>query len=170
MDDFSVFRRRVSDWIAVAEGKLLSVVPEVDASIKPEDSVSNVGSQARSSTSKHSRHSNSRVARVLVVATWHPSRPRGRKKRRALRNWKRKRSCLINASQEEARLNLEAEMVKSAAKGQALAAMVTPSFQLLQHPFKLEFTSEDDGDSSVLNNPNYQERQSKHARFYPRGE
>ena len=46
MDDFSVFRRRVSDWIAVAEDKLLSVAPEVDASIKPEDSVSNVGSQS----------------------------------------------------------------------------------------------------------------------------
>ena len=40
-------------------------------------------------------------------------------------------------SQEEARLNLEAELVKSAAKGQALAAMVTPSFQPLQYPFKL---------------------------------
>ena len=47
----------MSDWIAVAEDKLLSVAPEVDASIKPEDSVSNVGSQARSSTAKHSRHS-----------------------------------------------------------------------------------------------------------------
>ena len=57
VDDFSVFRRRVSDWIAVAEDKLLSVAPEVDASIKPEDSVSHVGSQVRSSTSKHSRHS-----------------------------------------------------------------------------------------------------------------
>ena len=63
-------------------------------------------------------------------------------------------------SQEEARLNLEAEMAKSAAKGQALAAMVTSSFQSLQHPFKLEFKNEDDGGSFVLNNPNYRERQS----------
>ena len=55
VDDFSVFRRRVSDWIAVAEDKLLSVAPDVDASIKPEDSVSHVGSQVRSSTTKHSR-------------------------------------------------------------------------------------------------------------------
>ena len=73
-------------------------------------------------------------------------------------------------SQEEVSLNLEAEMVKSAAKGQAFAAMVTPSFQPLQHPFKLEFKSEDDGDSSVLNNPNFQERQSEQARFYSRNE
>ena len=47
----------MSDWIAVAEDKLLSAAPDVDASIKPGDSVSNVGSQVRSSTSKHSRHS-----------------------------------------------------------------------------------------------------------------
>ena len=48
----------MSDWIAIAEDKLLSVAPDVDPSIKPEDSVSNVGSQVRSSTSKHLRHSN----------------------------------------------------------------------------------------------------------------
>ena len=61
-------------------------------------------------------------------------------------------------------------MAKSAAKGQALAAMMTPSFQPLQHPFKLEFKNEDVGGSPVLNNPNCRERQSEHARFYPRYE
>ena len=180
VDDFSVFRRRVSDWIAVAEDKLLSLAPEVDASIKPEDSVSNVGSQARSSTSKHSRHSKqsgrassrgSHVASVEAARTKEAARFAELEAEKVMLD---KRQALeerkFRLSQEEARLNLEAEMAKSAAKGQALAAMVTPSFQPLQHPFKLEFKSEDDGDSSVLNNPNYRERQSEHARFYPRNE
>ena len=176
-DDFSVFCRRVSDWIAVAEDKLLSVAPEVDASIKPEDSVSNVGSQARSSTSKHSRHSKqsgrassrgSHAASVKAARTKEAARFAELEAEKVMLD---KRQALeerkFRLSQEEARLNQEAEMAKSAAKGQALAAMVTPSFQPLQHPFKLEFKSEDDGDSSVLNNPNYRDRQSEHARFYP---
>ena len=155
----------MSDWIAIAEGKLLSVAPEVDASIKPEDSVSNVDSQARSSTSKHSRHSKqsgrasshcSHVASVEAARTKEAARFAELEAEKVMLD---KRQALeerkFRLSQEEARLNLEAEMAKSAAKGQALAAMVTPSFQPLQHPFKLEFKSEDDGDSSVLNNPNY---------------
>ena len=180
VDDFSIFRRRVSDWIAVAEDQLLSVAPEVDASIKPEDSVSNVGSQARSSTSKHSRHSKqsgrassrgSHVASVESARTREAARFAELEAEKVMLD---KRQALeerkFRLSQEEARLNLEAEMAKSAAKGQALAAMVTPPFQPLQHPFKLKFKNEDDGGSSVLNNPNYRERQSEHARFYPRNE
>ena len=146
VDDFSVFRQRVSDWIAVDEDKLLSVTPEVDASIKPEDSVSNVGSQARSSTSKHSRHSKqsgrassrgSHVASVEAARTKEAARFAELEAEKVMLD---KRQALeerkFRLSQEEARLNLEAEMAKSAAKGQALAAMVTPSFQPLQHPFK----------------------------------
>ena len=57
IDDFSAFRQQVSNWIAVAEDNLLSVAPQVVASINPEDSVSNVGLQAHSSTSKHSKQS-----------------------------------------------------------------------------------------------------------------
>ena len=34
----------------------------------------------------------------------------------------------------------------------------------------MECKNEDDGGSSVLNNPNYRERQSEHARLYPRNE
>ena len=146
VDDFSVFRQRVSDWIAVDEDKLLSVTPEVDASIKPEDSVSNVGSQARLSTSKHSRHSKqsgcagsrgSHVASVEAARTKEAARFAELEAEKVMLD---KRQALeerkFHLSQEEARLNLEAEMAKSAAKGQALAAMVTPSFQPLQHPFK----------------------------------
>ena len=122
----------------------MSVAPEVDASIKPEDSVSNVGSQARSSTSKHSRHSKqsgrassrgSHVASVEAARTKEAARFAELEAEKVMLD---KRQALEerSLSQEEARLNLEAEMAKSSAKGQALAAMVTPSFQPLQHPFK----------------------------------
>ena len=126
----------------------MSVAPEVDASIKAEDSVSYVGSQARSSTSKHSRHSKqsgrassrgSHVASVEAARTKEAARFAELEAEKVMLD---KRQALeerkFRLSQEEARLNLEAEMVKSAAKGQALAVIVTPSFQPLQHPLKLD--------------------------------
>ena len=77
---------------------------DVDSEVKPEDSVSQVG--------------------------LHLSRLRG------LQSWKWKRLCWRKGkfwrreSQEEARLNLDAEIAKSAAKGQALAGRFRPPDQL----------------------------------------
>ena len=84
---------------------------DFDSEVKPEDSVSRVDSQVRS-------------------VGLHLSRLRG------LQSWKRKRLCWRKGkfwrreSQEEARLNLDAEIAKSAAKGQALAGRFRPPDQL----------------------------------------
>ena len=124
----------MSHWIAVAEDNLSSVAPQVVASINPEDSVSNVGLQARSSTSKHSKQSSRTSCRGSRAASIEAARAKEAARLAELEAEKvmlDKRQALeerkFRLSQEEARLNLEAEMVKSARKGQALISSIGDS-------------------------------------------
>lgn len=74
-DNFGAFRGQVNNWIVAAKYRRLSAELHADFKIKPEDSVSSVGSQARSDASKHWKRSILAV-RVLVESEPLPSKQR----------------------------------------------------------------------------------------------
>ena len=120
--------------------RLLAAGLQDDSDVKPDDSVSCVGSQMHSGTSKHSnrgshgcscgsRTSSFEAARMKEMARLAELNAEEvmLKKRQVLEEKK------LRLSQEEARLKLEAEIAKSAAKGQAFSYMPSLSSDVLQH-------------------------------------
>ena len=140
-DNFSAFLRQVDDWIAIVEHRLLSAALQTDSEIKPEDSVSSAGSHVRSGTSKHSKsssrasslrsHANSVETARLKEAARFAELEAEKVMLEKRQDLDEKKFCL---SQEEARLNLRAEIAKSAAKGQVLATMAIAPSQPPLHP------------------------------------
>lgn len=135
VSDFDTFRDRVNGWIARAEHRLLVSAFDVDSEVKPEDSVSRVDSQVRSGSSKYSKYSRvgSRTSRVASVEAARIKEAVRFAELEAERAMLEKRQVLeekkFRLRQEEARLNLDAEIAKSAAKGQALAGIFRPPDQ-----------------------------------------
>lgn len=133
VSDFDTFRDRVNGWIARAEHRLLVSSLEVDSEVKPEDSVSRVDSQVRSGSSKYSSRVSSRTSRVASVEAARIKEAARFAELEAEKAMLEKRQVLeerkFRLSQEEARLNLDAEIAKSAAKGQALAGIFRPPDQ-----------------------------------------
>ena len=133
VSDFDTFRDRVNGWIARAEHRLLVSALDVDSEVKPEDSVSRVDSQVRSGSSKYSSRVSSRTSRVASVEAARIKEAARFAELEAEKAMLEKRQVLeerkFRLSQEEARLNLDAEIAKSAAKGQALAGIFRPPDQ-----------------------------------------
>ena len=133
---FNRFHREIREWIAREEDNLLAVSLQVDSEIKPEDSVSNANMQTPSRISRTSRRSSqasSRASRsssssLLVARAKEAARVAELKAERAMLD---KRQALeeqkFRLKLEESRLNLEAEIARTAAKEQVLAAMVDSS-------------------------------------------
>ena len=130
---FNRFHREIREWIARVEDNLLAVSLQVDSEIKPEDSVSNADTQTPSRISRRSSRASSRASRsssssLLVARAKEAARLAELKAERAMLN---KRQALeeqrFRFKLEESRLNLEAEIARTAAKEQVLAAMVDSS-------------------------------------------
>ena len=123
-----------SDWITRVEANLVAQSLQVDAEVKPEDSVSCVGVRTPSETSRTSKRSSragsraSRTSTLFVARAKEVARVAELKAERLMLE---KRQVLeeqrFRLNQEESRLNLEAEIEKTVAKEQALAAMAEQS-------------------------------------------
>lgn len=133
---FNRFHREMREWIARVEDNLLAVSLQVDSEIKPEDSVSNadmrtpsrISRTLRRSSQASSRASRSSYSSLLVARAKEAARVAELKAERAMLD---KRQALeeqkFRLKLEESCLNLEAEIAKTVAKEQALAAMVDSS-------------------------------------------
>ena len=124
----------LSDWITRVEANLVALSLQIDFEVKPEDSVScaGVGSPARASrTSKHSSRASSRVIRTSSLFVARAKEAARVAELKAERSMLDKRQALeeqkFRLKQEELRLNLEAKIVKTVAKDQALAAIAEQS-------------------------------------------
>ena len=131
---FRDFYWTTSDWITRVEANLVAQSLQVDSEVKPEDSVScaGVGSPARASrTSKRSSRASSRVSRISSLFVARAKEAARVAELKAERSMLDKRQVLeeqkFRLKQEELRLNLEAEIVKTVAKEQALAAIAEQS-------------------------------------------
>ncbi|XP_068734645.1 uncharacterized protein [Montipora capricornis] len=142
VSDFDTFRDRVNGWIAQAEHRLLVSAFDVDSEVNSEDSVSRVDSPLRSGSSRHSSRLSSRTSRAASVEAARVKEAARFAELEAEKAMLEKRQVLeerkFRLSQEEVRLNLEVEIAKSAAKGQALAGIFTPPGQPPVHPFSQE--------------------------------
>ena len=168
IENFGAFRQQVGDWIALAEHRVLqaSLRNGSDVLICPEDLVSCIGSQAWSSSSKRSQNYSCVSLRGSLAAPVEAARIREAARFAELKAEKImfvKRQGLeekkFRLKQEEARLNLEAEIAKSAAKEHALAGLSpSPSSKLPIQPLKPkpEVKREDVG-ASVIGELNYSE-------------
>ena len=167
-ENFGAFRQQVDDWMALAEHKVLlaSLRGGSDLLISPEDSVSCIGSQAQSSSSKRSKNHSRASTRGSLAAPVEAVRMKEAAKFAELKAEKvmlERRQVLeekkFRLKQEEARLNLEVEIAKSAAKEHALAALSpSPSDNLPLRPLesKPEVKKEDVG-APVIRELNYSE-------------
>ena len=130
----------MNDWIITVGHRVLAAGLQDDSHVKPDDSVSCVGLQRHSGTSKHSNRGSRECSRGSQTSSFEAARMKEMarlaelkaeevmlKKRQVLEE---KKFCL---SQEEARLKLEAEIAKSAAKGQGFFYMPSSSSDVLQH-------------------------------------
>ena len=131
---FRDFYWTTSDWITRVEANLVAQSLQVDSEVKPEDSVScaGVGSLTRASrTSKRSSRASSRVSRTSSLFVARAKEAARVAELKAERSMLDKRQVLeeqkFRLKQEELRLNLEAEIVKTVAKEQALAAIAEQS-------------------------------------------
>ncbi|KAK2561883.1 hypothetical protein P5673_015280 [Acropora cervicornis] len=131
---FRDFYWTTSDWITRVEANLVAQSLQVDFEVKPEDSVScaGVGSPARASrTSKRSSRASSRVSRTSSLFVARAKEAARVAELKAERSMLDKRQVLEEQKfflkQEELRLNLEAEIVKTVAKERALAAIAEQS-------------------------------------------
>ena len=127
---FRDFYMTTSDWITGVEANLVAQSLQVDSEVKPEDSVScaGVGSLTRASrNSKRSSRASSRVSRTSSLFVARAKEAARVAELKAERSMLDKRQVLeeqkFRLKQEELRLNLEAEIVKTVAKEQALAAI-----------------------------------------------
>ena len=128
------FNWTTSDWITRVEANLVAQSLQVDSGVKLEDSVScaGVGSPARASgTSKRSSRASSRVSRTSSLFVARAKEAARVAELKAERSMLGKRQVLeeqkFRLKQEESRLNLEAEVVKTVAKEQALASITEQS-------------------------------------------
>ena len=145
-EKFTEICRQVLDWISRFEENLLAVSRQVNSELNPDDSVSCADAKTFSKAWKISRRSSrasshasrtsslllARAKEAVCVAELQAEQAM-LKKRQELEEQK------FRLKQEELRLDLEAEIAKTAAKEQALAAIVTqppPSMNL--KPMKLE--------------------------------
>ena len=126
ISNFDTFRDRVSGWIARAEHRLLVSAFDFDSEVKPEDSVSQLDSQVRSGSLKYSSCLSSRTSWVASVEAGRFAVLEAEKAMLEERKFR--------FSQEEVHLNLDVEIAKSAAKGQALAGIFRSPDQPLVHP------------------------------------
>ena len=116
------------------EANLVAESLQVDSEVKPEDSVSCVGVRTPSKTSRTSKRSSragsraSRTSSLFVARAKEAARVAELKAERLMLE---KRQVLeeqrFRLNQEESRLNLEAEIAKTVAKEQALAAIAEQS-------------------------------------------
>ena len=167
-ENFGAFRQQVDDWMALAEHRVLqaSLRGGSDLLISPEDSVSCIGSHAQSSSSKRSKNHSRVSSRGSLAAPVEAVRMKEAAKFAELKAEKvmlERRQVLeekkFRLKQEEARLNLEVEIAKSAAKEHALAALSpSPSDNLPLRPLesKPEVKKEDVG-APVIRELNYSE-------------
>ena len=137
---FDVFRHRVNDWIITVGHRLLAAGLQDDSRVKPNDSVSCVGLQMHSGTSKHSNRGSRACSRGSRTSSFEAARMKEMARLAELKAEEvmlKKRQVLeekkFRLSQEEARLKLEAEIAKSAATGQAFSYMPSSSSDVLQH-------------------------------------
>ena len=131
---FRDFYWTTSDWITRVEANLVAQSLQVDSEVKPEDSVSCVGVRTPSKTSRTSKRSSragsraSRTSSLFVARAKEAARVAELKAERLMLE---KRQVLeeqrFRLNQEESRLNLEAEIAKTVAKEQALAAITEQS-------------------------------------------
>ena len=167
-ENFGAFRQQVDDWMALAEHKVLlaSLRGGSDLLISPEDSVSCIGSHAQSNSSKRSKNHSRASTRGSLAAPVEAVRMKEAAKFAELKAEKvmlERRQVLeekkFRLKQEEARLNLEVEIAKSAAKEHALAALSpSPSDNLPLRPLESrpEVKKEDVG-APVIRELNYSE-------------
>ena len=145
-ENFRAFCQQVDDWMALAEHRVLqaSLRGGSDLLISPEDSVSCIGSHAQSSSSKRSKNHSRVSSRSSLAAPEEAVRMKEAAKFAEFKAEKfmlEKRQVLeekkFRLKQEEARLNLEVEIAKSAAKEHALAALSpSPSDNLPLRPLE----------------------------------
>ena len=152
----NTFHQEVDDWMALAEHKVLKASLRSGSDlISPEDSVSCIGSQAQSSSSKRSKNHSRVSSHGSIAAPVEAARIKEAAKFAELKVEKimlERRQVLeekkFRLKQEEARLNLEVEIAKSAAKEHALAGLFpSPSGNLPLRPLepKPEVKREDVG-------------------------
>ena len=141
-----LFYWTTSSWIARVEARLVAQSLQVDSEVKPEDSISCAGMGSPFKTSRTSKRSSrarlrlSRTSSPLVARAKEAARVAELKAERSLLE---KRQVLqeqkFRLKQEESRLNLEAEIAKTVAKEQALAAIEEQSSRFVSpKPVKLE--------------------------------
>ena len=111
---------------------------DVDSEVKPEDSVSRVDSHVRLGSSKCSSRLSSRTSRVASVEAARAKKAASFADLEEEKAMLEKRQVLaerkFRLSQQGACLNLDAEIAKSAAKGQALAGIFRSPDQTPVHP------------------------------------
>ena len=167
-ENFGAFRQQVEDWIVLEEHRVLqaSLRGDSDVLISPEDSVSRVGSQVHSSSSKRSKNHSPASTRGSLAAPVEAARMREATRFAELKAEKvmfERQQVLeekkFRLKQEEARLNLEVEIAKSAAKEHALAALSpSPSSKLPLQPLEPKpEVKREDVDASVIRELNYSE-------------
>lgn len=141
---FSTFRQKIADWITVGEDKLLAVSLQVGSNVKPNDSISCVGTPTPSRRSRHSSSVSSRGSHTSSVALARAKEAARAAELKAEIAMLEKRQALekFRLQQEESCLNLEAEIAKTSAKEKAFAALTTPSLSQLK-PVKLESRFDD---------------------------
>ena len=155
-ENFGAFCQQVDDWMALAEHRVLqaSLRGGSDLLISPKDSVSCIGSHAQSSSSKRSKNPSRVRSRCSLAGPVEAVRIKEAAKFAELKAEKK-----FHLKQEEARLNLEVEIAKSAAKEHALAVLSpSPSDNLPIRPLesKPEVKKEDVG-APVIRELNYSE-------------
>ena len=127
--NFSTFRKRIVDWIAAVEDKLVAESLRVDSDVKPEDSISCAGTPTLSRVSKHPSRASSRGSRTSSVAFARAKEAAKVAELQAEITMLEKRQALeerkLRLRKEELRLDLEAKIAKSAAKERAFAS-ITP--------------------------------------------
>ena len=131
---FRDFYWTTSDWITRVEANLVAQSLQVDSEVKLEDSVSCVGVRTPSKTSrtlKRSSRAGSRASRTSSLFVARAKEAACVAELKAERLMLEKRQVLeeqrFRLNQEESRLNLEAEIAKTVAKEQALAAIAEQS-------------------------------------------
>ena len=153
-EKFTEICRQVLDWISRVEENLLTVSLQVDSEVNPDDSVSCADVKTSSKASKISRrlsrassrasHTSSLLlakAKEAVRVAELQAEQAMLKKRQELEEQK------FHLKQEELRLDLEAEIAKTAAKEQAMAAIVTqppPSMNLKPVKLQREFNRQEE--------------------------